>query len=71
MSDANVVALSGAIIEEVRGSVMRYYSRCNHCMDVPNSTTTSSVPNVNSILTGNYRCGKCRKDTKIQIKRIS
>lgn len=66
---ANAIALSGAIIESVVGSTMRYYSRCNFCMNVPNSTTQASVPSVGNIHSGTYRC-KCGKSTNIQIKGI-
>jgi C4-type Zn-finger protein len=66
----NAIALSGAIIEEVNGSSMRYYSRCDKCMDVPNSTTQTSVPSVGAVLTSTYRCNKCGGSTTIRIKGI-
>lgn len=67
---ATAIALSGVIIESQNGSTMRYYKRCGSCGDTPNSVTTTSIPMVGTISTSSFRCDKCRRETKTEIKGI-
>lgn len=65
---AQAIAMTGAIIEEQNGSTMKYLKRCNYCGDVPNSSTTSSIPSIGNIFTSTFHCSKCGKNTELKIK---
>lgn len=67
---SNVIALSGAIVESCDNGRLRFYHRCNHCMNVENRVVTMSAPARNNITTSDYRCPKCNKSTKVQLKGI-
>ena len=70
MASDNVIALTGAIIENVENKYMRYYKRCDACMTIQPGTVSMQTPEKNNTLTSSFVCYKCRCQTKIQIRGV-
>jgi hypothetical protein len=65
-----VMAQSGCVIMNVKGSTVLYYQKCNHCQhseyEKPLKETPWQEPGISSI--GEYSCPKCNKTSEVQLK---
>jgi len=66
-----VMANSGCVIMNVKGSTVIYYQKCNHCQHSeyekkPWKETPWQEPGINIL--GEYVCDKCEKTSEVRLK---
>jgi hypothetical protein len=62
------IALTGAVIMEQTGGLLRYRRKCEACGYVEGGSTTTSAPSVNATSVSSYTCMKCRSRTEVRIQ---
>lgn len=63
-----VVALSGAVIIEQKGSRVKYKKKCEKCGYVDSATVDGQAPGKNTKTGSNFSCPKCRNNQKIVLQ---
>jgi hypothetical protein len=58
--------ISGAIIDSINGTSVRYRAKCDNCGNIQGGFSSSTSP----IITGAFVCDKCKTHNKILIKKI-
>jgi hypothetical protein len=65
-----VMANSGCVIMNVKGTTVLYYQKCNHCQNSEYEKTLKETPwqepGISSL--GEYSCSKCGKTSKVELK---
>jgi len=62
------VALTGCVIIEQDGRIMKYRKKCENCGAIQPGTTTSAIPGKYSKKTSSFTCYKCKKRQKLVIQ---
>ncbi len=65
-----VMANSGCVIMNVKGTTVLYYQKCNHCQHSEYEKPLKEAPwqeqGISSL--GEYNCPKCNKTSKVELK---